>query len=206
MTELRWYRRLADVPGVDYAGVGIDRQMLPGHDARPVVTREYEWDGERHQIVEWQWPDGSSQWSPSRERELSADEPHSPAERIRNLHEKLELPGELADYHFAIAGTAAVLWGERWEHPQLIETVEELYCLDIALVEAHPETVAYERDDETAYYSVPAYESLISLYEQQGYVREALELAERAARFGHGEHARKRLEAKLEALEAEGRD
>lgn len=201
-----WFRRLGDVPGITYASPGIDRCTLTGHNAEPVVTQAYEWEGERHEIVAWRWPGGSSQGPPARQHALPPDEQHTADELIRNLHETLELPGELSDYHFAIAGCAGRLWRMRRERPELLEAVEQLYWLDIDLVEAHPEAVAHVLGDDTTYYAVPAYESLISLYETQGYVEEALAVAERGRKFGHGDHARERLESKLEALEAEEDD
>jgi hypothetical protein len=205
-SPLVWFRRLSEVPGINYPGSpGVDRRRLPGHDATPVVTRTYEWEGERHDVVEWRWPGGSAAGPPAREHCLTSEDGATSEELVRNLYEVLELPGEVTDYHFAIQSCAAELWAQRRAQPELLETAEELWLLDIRLVEAMPSAFATESLAGVTWYSVAAYESLISLYERQGYIREALAVTDRARSIGHGGQARERLEAKLRALvEEEG--
>ena len=56
----KWFRRLAEVPGVGYEGSpGVDRTRLPGHDATPKIDR-YDYDGERREYMSWPMKGGST--------------------------------------------------------------------------------------------------------------------------------------------------
>jgi len=117
------------------------------------------------------------------------------------LEEALELPGVLSDYHFAIQQVCEVIYKGRREDPALLEEVERLCQLDIELVEYYPKTIKYEPGE---FPQVLAYHRLITLYEGEGYFREALEVAERSLKMGQENLSQAtRLRLVLKELEAE---
>lgn len=199
---MEWYRRLADVPGVPYAGSStVDRTKLDGHDFEPEV-HEFEFDGKVRHSLSWPSASGNStSASPVHQRTFGGDK--APAHvKLRRLEETLELPGELLDYHFAIQGTAQTVFDGRRQDFALLEEVERLCWLDIALIEAHP----YVAESEPGkFFRVVGYELLMRLYEGEGYFAEALEVAKRSARLGqeYSLDRAERLRARLAELEAE---
>lgn len=203
--DIEWFRRLADVPGVDYGGrPEIDRNRLPGHDATPEV-HAFEMDGVVHRSLSWRGLDRgtfSTSSAPARQwRDRSTD--RKLPEMVQLLYESLELPGQLSDYHFNLLGTYDVLWNHRSEEPWIPAAIEELCLLDMALVEARMDAV--EADSEHAkgdYYVIPGFHHLVRLYEQEGYLQEALAIAHRAAKFGQLAADVERLTARIQNLEA----
>lgn len=193
---------MGDVPGVDWDSPGVDRRRLPRHDAEPEL-HVYEFDGKRHESLWWETADGGTSGSPAQDW-VHVEETQTAEGILQRLYEALELPGDAADYHFAIQSAAGALWNRRRDDPSLILKVEELSWLDIRLVEAYPQAVAYEGTDGETYYGITAFHTLISLYEREGYLEEALVVVDRAARFREVPGERERLEAKKAALAAEG--
>ena len=109
---IEWFERLADVPGVSYAGSAeVDRRRLPGHNLKPRL-QVFEFDGRRHESLEWERGDMSTSASPAHERAFQDLREQATEAILRNLNEALELPGELKDYHFGIQTTAGALWIE----------------------------------------------------------------------------------------------
>lgn len=126
---------------------------------------------------------------------------------VQRLYESLELPGQLSDYHFNLLGTYDVLWNHRSEEPWIPAAVEELCLLDIALVEARMNTVRADPEHAKGnYYVIPGFHHLARLYEQEGYLKDALLVARRAAKFGQLAAEVDRLAARLENLEAADAD
>lgn len=199
---VEWYRRLADVPRVSYTGSStVDRTKLDGHDFEP-ERREFEFGGKVHRSLYWPSKEGgSTSASPVHQRAFGGDKASARVE-LRRLEETLELPGELSDYHFAIQGTVQRVFDERRQDFSLLEEVERLCWLDIALIEAHPEVAEYEPGK---FYRVVGYELLMRLYEGEGYFAEALEVAERSARLGqeYSLDRAERLRTRLAELKAE---
>ncbi len=146
-------------------------------------------EGQRHQRM----PGGSAQGMSQR------------AELLEHCYEALELPGVPSDYHFIIQGCAGALWSRRRREPQALEDVERLCWLDIQLIEARPETIVYQHEDDPSFYRVLTFAILIDLYEREGCLREALEVAETAARHGQGPEARDRLAQRIAVVENEDR-
>ena len=112
--------------------------------------------------------------------------------------EALELPGKLSDYHFAIQNCHNSLKGFAREEPWVLEEVERLCWLDIRLISEYPEIITPEpiniadeelakiataRRGERRFATVLAFQQLISMYDREGYLREALEVAKIAERF-----------------------
>lgn len=198
-----WFHRMGDIPGIDWRSPGVERTRLPRHDAKPEL-RVYEFGGRRHESLWWETPEGGASSSPAQDWTHTEEEQTS-EQILKRVYQAIELPGEAADYHFAIQSAAGTLWNRRRDDPNLILRVEELCWLDIHLVEACPQAVAYDGQDGQTYYAITAFHTLISLYEREGYLDDALAVVDRAARFGRqvsGE--RERLEAKLTGLASEG--
>lgn len=192
-----WVRRLADVSGVGYAGMSdADRRRIPGHDAVPKVLKLR--DGS--EFLEW----GNGSQTPAQAYELV--DPDAPTKRVlSHLMELLELPGVPSDYHFAIQNVISQLMRRRLTEPEVLDDVEGLCLLNMALVEAIPEAVArdWEGDLSKGFVGMFCFSTLITLYEEEGALDDALAIAHRAKPFGNNEGAEERLEARLAAVRAE---
>jgi hypothetical protein len=114
-----------------------------------------------------------------------------------------ELPGIVTDYHFAIQSACGRLWLDRLENPQYLTELERWCRLDLALLKAKPYGFQYEHDGELSYYSIGAFSYLRSLYEKEGALLEALEVAEEESQFNPNE---KQLEQLRERVRAEAED
>jgi hypothetical protein len=184
MTE--WFRRLADIPDVGYTSdARVKRSMLPGHDTVPSLN-VYTFEGKRLESLSWPTANDQTSQSPAslHARAASSPAPVDPSGVVLQcLHEVLELPGIASDYHFAIQGCVEELWKRRHQEPGIFSEVERLCWLDIRLVEARPETITYEREGNVAYAGVSAFGRLVDLYSHEGFLSEALEVAERGARL-----------------------
>src|SRR6266446_322785 len=97
----RWFRRLADIPGVGYEGsTRVDRAKLPGHDAVP-EQHDLLIDGKHHEFLSWPTISGNGTTDASPvQRAQRAGQGTSTVELLQHLNEVLELPGEPDDYHF----------------------------------------------------------------------------------------------------------
>jgi hypothetical protein len=199
----KWFRRLAEIPGVQYnTPQGISR-LLPGYNLIPEL-HTYDFDGERHESLSWRTKEGSTSASPASEWQTEPRSGESPAQTaLRQVFETLELPGVPSDYHFAIQDCNETLWERRREEPWVVEQIEKLCWLNIQLLEACPEAISYEREDEIQYAHVDAFHRLINLYENDGYLKEAFEVARRAMRFEQAEDDIESLQERIDQLEAE---
>jgi hypothetical protein len=197
-----WFRRFGEIPGIRFeASSSVNPRMLPGHDAIP-TRHVFDFEGRRRETL--LWPGGGSA-SPAHERAFGDLSKVASADMLRNVYEGLELPGQPSDYHFLIQGSAQELWGRRKREAAVLSEVEKLCWLDLQLIEACPDTIRYERGDEQQFFRVPTFAILTSLFEREGFLREALDVAERAARFGQGSDTRDRLLERIAALESEDR-
>ncbi|HEY4036998.1 MAG TPA: hypothetical protein VGL94_23825 [Ktedonobacteraceae bacterium] len=122
--------------------------------------------------------------------------------RLRQLYESLELPGELADYHFVIQGCCSVLWGLRREESWVLAEIERICWLDIRLIQVYSDIV--QANNDQGFLSVLPFRYLISLYEQEGYLPEALQVAEIAVKFNQELSALDRIKSRIANLESEG--
>lgn len=196
-------RRLGDIPGLDHkAEPSLDRRRLRGHDAVPRIER---YGGEPS--LSWQaGPEASTSSSPAHERAFGDDMRDRPTPDIlRHLAETLEVPGEASDYHFAIQHAADILWSRRRTEPDVLDQVERLCWLDLRLIEAQPDIVRFEHEGNSGFAQVTGLKTLITLYEREGYLREALAVAERAERFDQLQDKAAELRDRLAVLEAEDR-
>lgn len=182
MRGVRWYRRLADIPGIGYAGDDARRARLPERDAKPRV-QQFEFNGKQTSSLSWPTPGGGTSASPVHRLAFSARSEQSSAPQLReDVLTALELPGEPSDYHFAMQHVADLLWKRKREEPEHLAFVEWVSWLDVRLVEAHPEAFKASPDREE-YLAISAFHRLVDLYETEGFLRDALVAAERFARF-----------------------
>ena len=211
-----WFRRMGDIPGLEYEPpVPIDRTALTNHDAVPDVDR-HEFEGRIIESLWWSYAEDGEEVgtsaSPVQAVAFSGDDNRELATKtvLRRLWEALELPGEASDYHFAIQSAAAALWGRRSAEPEVLESFEHLNVLDIRLIEAVPDAIRDEyaevRPGRSEFYTVSAFRNLINLYTREGFLREALGVAQVAERFGQGEHVDAELQERLAALQTEDGD
>lgn len=196
-----WFRHLASVPGLDYAGSpGVDRSKLPGHNAIPKVGVT-EFEGKRDEYLMWPSRGGGTSASPA--HQMAFDYPRGKPARdiLRHCYEAVELPGTASDYHFAIQSCIEGLWNCRRAEPMVLEHVERLCWLDIRLIELRPDVITLEDNGNDRYFAVLAFKHLGLLYQREGFLHEALDVAERAARFEQGDP--ESIRQRIAALEAE---
>jgi len=210
----QWFRRLAEVPGIEYEySPNIDRSLLPQHDAIPEIrTYESSLDGKIDDFISWKTTEGSTSVSPTHrwqklEPQLRLDET-IPQAILRQLMETLELPGILSDYHDALQNCHEVLWKYRRDEPWVIAEIEWLCCLDLQLKEIQKilstEGSIYSVPDYMPY--CPALSRLVKLYEREGNLQEAFAIAQRG-NISYQDRKRKTFSASLQLrlaqLEAE---
>ena len=211
----KWFPRLGDVPGIEYVNRAVDRTRLLGHDAVPRIE-QFEFDGRVHESLYWPTKDGTTSASPANTWETKPLENETDGQTaLRQLLESLELPGTLSDYHFAIQHGHDALRIKAREEPWVFEEVERLCWVDIKLIEQYPETItvepitiqdeelaklANERRGERKFFRVTAFHQLISLYEREGYLKEALEVAKIAERFDQCEGKTDELKERISRL------
>lgn len=197
----RWFRCFAEVPGVGYTGDAQRRARLPDRNVVPSV-HEFAFDGEPTISLSWPTPEGSTSASPAHRLAFDdfRDEP-TPLLRERVLN-ALELPGEVMDYHFALQTVAEALFRRRRREPLNLPLVEWLAHLDARLVETHEPLFRVSPQSED-YLSVFALDFLVRLHEREGFLHEALALAERFARFRPRFDTVSALRARVASLRAE---
>jgi hypothetical protein len=202
---IEWFRCFADVPGVNYAGdPQVRRASLPERDAKP-RPHTHTFDGEEIVSLTWSLKDGTTSSSPAARHGYAAGElPKDAAAEAfaRLLGEVLELPGTPSDYHFAILRCTDELWKRRREEPAVLPEIERLCLLDLALVEARPAAVSHERNGKQEFFRIPAFTYLIQLYEDNGFLGDAMEVGKRAIRYQQDVDV-SALQARLDLVEAE---
>lgn len=176
-----WYRCFAEVPGIGYPGDPQRRARLPQRDAVPEL-HEFDFDGKRTVSLSWSNPGGSSSASPVHGLTFGDFENESSSEVRERVLSALELPGEPMDYHFAMQHAAELLYKRRRTEPAFLPFVEWLAWFDVRLLETH-EALFRISEDSPDYLSVFALDFLVDLHQREGYLHEALALAERFVRF-----------------------
>lgn len=204
MDDEKWLPRFAEIPGIKYdPPQGLNFNNLPGRGKVPEISF-YEFDGKRRKSIMWKYGDVTSGASPARDWETKPLPNESEAATLlRQVYETLELPGTLSDYHFALQrthdGLNKFIGKETW----VLSEIEKLCWLNIRLLEKYPETISYENDDGVHYARALAFNRLINLYEKEGYLRDALEVAKIAVRFDYGSDVVDDLEKRIKLLESE---
>jgi hypothetical protein len=226
-----WFRRLGDVPGLDYSPpVVVDRAALPRHDATPENRDDLPVSGYLSWGTAWEpIPPEKREADDDEDAELSRDvgapvtdylrayvpdtsgahrlvraEGPATPHLLQRLWEALELPGRPYDYHAAIERAREMLYPRRFHAPEVMETVESLAWLDIRLVLACPYAVLVETSEgDEHFYGMSAFDALIRMYRTEGFMREALEVAELAERFPSPAKRLADLQARLETMRVE---
>lgn len=154
----------------------------------------------------WKYGDMTTSASPAKEWKTVPRSGESEATTVfRQIYETLELPGMLSDYHFALQNAHGELDNYTTEESWVLPEIERLCWLNIHLVEKYPETISYENDDGVNYARMTAFGRLISLYEDEGYLRDALDVAKIAVKFDSRDDVVERLKERINLLETEDR-
>jgi hypothetical protein len=202
---VRWFRCFAEVPGIGYKGnPGLYRPQLPEQALVPKSGGTYEISNVHREFLSWPMlvGTGTTSASPVKQWTTQPRRGESPAQtRLRQLYETLELPGEHLDYHFALQGCCSELWRLRREESWIFAELEQLCWLDIRFIQTYPDMM--QAPNDRAFLVVTTLQYLIALYEQEGYLYEALQVAEIAAKFNQQEPALKRIKSRIANLEAE---
>jgi hypothetical protein len=193
-----WYPRLGDVPGVDYRPpLKVERTSITGHDFQPEVGGYTDAEGQKHSYLSWGWKevplrpgaDPDTDWA---SEELAAPvvehlrdaveyDPAPSPQLLARLREALELPGAPEDYARAIRQTQQHLWPRRLAEPEVLPTIEFLAWLHVRLAIAHPAGagILIQLSEGGERYCRPSgFETLIRLYRTEGYLKDALAVAE----------------------------
>lgn len=199
-----WFPRFAEIPGIEYTPpAGLDFSGLTGRGKIPEISY-YNFGGKKRKSIMWKYGDVSSSASPAHDWKTAPRQGESEATTLlRQAYETLELPGTLSDYHFALQRTHDELNGFIGKEIWIPAEIEKLCRLNVRLLETHPETISYENDEGIHYARVTAFNRLIGLYENEGYLREALEVAKIATRFDYGNEVVEELEERIKLLELE---
>ncbi|TWJ21012.1 hypothetical protein [Micromonospora endolithica] len=180
-----WFPRFADMPGVRYSPPpGLDVSKLRQRSVRPTVNR---WP-DMPPSLSWPLPNGTTSQAPAGAHRLDDSRKATTARVLRTLAEALELPGEPADYHFAIQEVISLLWSRRAEGPQAFVELERLCWLDLQLIQACPGAVTYEhRDGGVRFVSITAFRTLLDLYLTEGALGDAARVLELADQFDNSD-------------------
>jgi hypothetical protein len=180
----------------------IDPRKLPGYGAKPRRETYSYPDGQKLVSLMWDTSGGgSTSQSPAAAWASSIRDGHDWPQVLRRTYEALELPGTASDYHFALLAAYQALWKLRRKDPELLPELERLCQLDIGLLEARPRIVV--EDERASALRVPAFEFLVHLYEEEGFLDDALSIAQRGKALGQGDQDIARLQARIQDLRAE---
>jgi hypothetical protein len=138
-------------------------------------------------------------------RKAMFDRSRATARRIvQRVPEALELPGTASDYHHLLVFAADSLYKLRFSDPTALSAAERFSWLDVDLIEARPAVLIFETGEGTDKYSnFSTFSTLITLYSTDGYLREALAVAEKGERFDQTEGQREEILRRISAIEAE---
>ena len=204
MNDETWFPRFAEIPGIKYEPPnGLDFSRLPGRGKVPEISY-YDFDGKRRKSLMWKYGGTTTSAAPAHDWKTEPRTGESEASTLlRQVYETLELPGTLSDYHFALQrthdGLNRFIGKESWATME----IEKLCRLNIQLLDKYPEIISYENENGVHYASVTAFNRLIRLYENEGYLREALEIAKISTRFHYGTDNVEELEERLNLLKRE---
>lgn len=200
-----WFSCFADVPGLGYRSQFVSTcGRLPGHAIRPRVSASTDGAVPTHTLL-WPTDAGETTRSPAQTWTTQPRPGESATQTaLRQLVEALELPGTLSDYHFRLLECCNTLWRSRLEEPELLEDLERACLIDLRLIELYPDRIAAILPGQLTLHVVTC-GRLITLYEREGLLREALVIAERGQRLNQHTMTRavERLQARVAQLEAE---
>jgi len=197
--------------------VPVDRERLPGHDARPRVETRDLYDGKTYHDVQWRLPSGTrveSHGEPAEAHMRQLDPIHqgdrdpTPETFARVVSEALALPGTPGGYHFTMMRTWDALHAARRRDLRAFGWIEALCWADITLLEQGPERVFpddrwADLKDRGGYPVAPAINTLSALYQREGFLAAAVDVEHRFAALSgaprlRGDEAIARQQALLE--------
>jgi hypothetical protein len=211
-----WYRRMGDIPGLDYSPpVRVNRETLPGHDREPEIREIEALPGEYWSFLSWPGmveeppgPDDDPEEgpayrpldSPPREHLTDALDDASIATDmlVGRLWEALELPGGPEDYRSALDRVCERLEERKLTEPSVLQTVESIAWLAVRLATACRDIAIADK------WSNVGFRTLIDLYRGEGFLREALEVAELERPFLSDPYMIDDFEGRLETIRGEG--
>lgn len=196
----QWVERFADLVPAYTPIAPVHPQGLPGWGLRPSIRR-FSFDDEVTESLTWESGDGETSQSPASQHVGTSTDP---ARAVLTLAETLELPGEPDDYHFAIQQTVEELRRNADVDPTTLNLVEHLCWYDIHLAYAAPDALSVVRDGERQWYRMTTVSTLVRLYEREGALREAAQVATIASEaFDQMHDKAAALSEKLATVEAE---
>lgn len=200
--NIEWFSRYGDIPGISYeTPTGINVAKVRGAGQRPTVITV----GGGEKRLSWDTEDGSSSQGPAAARAFDTDLAGKSSKALeKHLAETLELPGQPKDYHFAIQFIVEELWKRRRQEPEVLAAVEKLCWLDVELVRTRPDAITNEYGDDPRFYRATTLDRLLTLYEREGALVEALEIADVAVRFEQLQDRRDAIAERLAAFDEEG--
>ena len=207
--DMRWFPRLAAIPGIDPApivDVEVDVGHLPGAGRVPEVN-SYVLDGRQYISLGWTDPSTglSTSASPAHEHARARPaEDAGPEAALRHLAEVMALPGIPSDWHHAIGAAGQVVHQAARVDPSWYDTVVGLCHLDIALCRARPDAAGDVDNGVQRWYQLGTVQTLVRLHHREGFLHEALEVAEVAVvEFDQLHLVRDELRERLAVLGAE---
>ncbi len=174
----QWFPRFGDIPEIEYrCPVEIDTTTLPQHATHP--GRNGFWP-----VTDV--PGSSTTASPARQRfnQLAQQSPDPNASQYRAA-EALELPGYLTDYALILSRAIAELWVLRARAGWIPEALERWCRLGFRLAAIYQENPSAFAETLFDSPGVVGASTLIELYSREGYLLEAIEIAEHAASLGY---------------------
>lgn len=201
----KWFPRFAEVPGVRYVPPdNLDLSSLEGRGMLPRVRRHNE-GGRSYQSITWVYKDVTTSSSPAADwRTTKLPGESEPRMLVRQTYETLELPGVLSDYHFALQNGHDSLRKYISTESWVLSDIERFCLLNIQLIDQHPAAITFEMPEGDHYFGVSAFRTLCNLYQREGYLRDALIIAQMGERFGFPKEEADELAARITALETEG--
>jgi len=118
---------------------------------------------------------------------------------VQAVWEALELPATPEDYYRIIEAAIERLQRRVLDEPEVLNSIEPLAWLQLQLLVSIPHVVVHDG----YVWSVVAFETLVRLYEDEGFVADAMKVAEMAGKFGTGEGQRELLRARIDAIRSE---
>ena len=202
LPKTSWFPRFAEIPGVAYeTPPGIDPTKVPGYGMTPEFS-EFDSGGQHYESLMWEY--GETQSSATPLQELLGEADVSSLDTLLTwCATGLEMPAEASNYHFHLLETCTQLHKMRRRDQGAIPELERVALLDLALIEAWPRAIYNDYGDNPIFYSAPCFGYLIGLYEGEGALHEALEIAERAAAFGQEPDRREEIATRIAAIDAE---
>ena len=102
----------------------------------------------------------------------------------RLVRARLASPGTVSDYMVAIAAYLDALWAVRREVPGALEELEHTFWLGLTLIEQHADELSRWEHDGRPRSLIWPFRQMRTVYEREGYLREALAVGEREERLG----------------------